>query len=57
MCFMETNKLFGYYNEVLLFVFPAALVFSKMNMFLLLSLPNMIIDAVRHCVGSRWVRG
>ena len=28
-----------------------------MNMFLLSSLPNMIIDSVSHWVGSRWVAG
>ena len=39
------------------YVFPLVLVFCKMNMLLLSSLPNMIIDSVSHWVGSRWVAG
>ena len=33
------------------------LVFCKVNVFLLSSLPSMIIDSVSHWVGSRWVAG
>ena len=33
---METNKLFWWYTEVYVYVFPVVLVFYKMNMFLLL---------------------
>ena len=48
---METNRFFGYYTEVL-YDFPAVFVFRKMNMnmFLLSSLSNMIINSA-----SRWV--
>ena len=36
-------------------VFPGVLVFWKTNIFLLSSLPNMIIDSVSCWVGSQWV--
>ena len=39
------------------YVFPVVFVFCKMNMFLLSSLPNMIIDSVSRWVGSQWVAG
>ena len=43
-----------YSGAFMLYVFPAVLVFCKMNMFLLTSLPNMIIDCEQL---SRWVGG
>ena len=55
MCIIETNKLFGQYTEVQLYVFPAVFVFCKMNMFLLSTLPDMIIDSVSRWVVSQWV--
>ena len=54
MCFMKTNKLFEQYTEVYLNVFPALLVFCKMNVLLLSSLPNMIIDSVSRWIGGRF---
>ena len=44
-----------YSSVFMLVVFPALLVFCKMNMFLLSTLPNMIVDSVSRWIGSRWV--
>ena len=41
--------------RVSLYVFPAVIVFCKINMFLLSNLPNLIIDSVSCWVSSRWV--
>ena len=57
MCFMETNSLFGKYAKVQLYVFPAVFVFCKMNMFLISSLANLIIDSASRWVGGWWVGG
>ena len=40
-----------------IFVFPAEFVFSKINMFLLPSLSNMIVDSASHWVNVWWDSG
>ena len=52
MYFMETNRPFEKYTEVQLYVLQAVFSFYKMNMFLLCSLPNMIVASASHYVSG-----
>ena len=55
MYFMETNRPFEKYTEVQLYVLQEVFSFYKMNMFLLCSLPNMIVASASHYVSGVWV--
>ena len=52
MCFMEINKLFGLIYGSIVICLLAVLVIYKINMFLLQSLPKMIIDSTSFWVGG-----